>query len=125
MVDPEATVLEVNVEIRRILGRQPQEWLVSKSWAMVEMKSRRELDSGHGVDHVVNDDFDHAELAVAACLDVLEVQGHDVVELTVSFGPIEHLPEATRKHTLDRIINGVLAQRSGVTIYVGWDEDRS
>lgn len=124
MADPGAAVLEVYVEIRRILGRQPQEWLVSKSWALVEIKGRRELDSGHRVDHVVNDDFDHAELAVAGCLEVLEVQGQDVVELTVNFGPIEHLTEATRKHTLDRIINGVLAQRSGLTIYVGWDEDQ-
>lgn len=120
MAESEATVLEVNVEVRRLLGRKPHHWLVSKGWALVEMNSRRQLDSGQAVEHVVDNDLDHAEVAAAACLEAIGDQGHDVVELTVDFGNVDHLAEATRKHMLGRIVSTVRAQKSGISIYVGW-----
>jgi len=119
----EPEVLAVYIQIHRILGRNPQEWLVHKGWEIEGLNSRRRLGHGSVTEDVTDDHLDHAQVAAASCIELASAQNHQLVELTVDFGGVEHLTDAARRHYLDRIKQAVKDQAPGLSLYLGWAKD--
>ena len=64
----EETVLVVHVQIAGILGRDPKQWLVSKSWDLMEVRTKLIVDGDSVIEEVTDDHLDHTQVAADACL---------------------------------------------------------
>lgn len=118
----EETVLVVHVQIAGILGRDPKQWLVSKSWDHMEVRTRLIVDGDSVIEEVTDDHLDHTQVAADACLALIAEHKQNLVELNVDFGPVDDLTAAAREHTLDRIRKRVRQQEPEVTLNIGWSE---
>ena len=118
----EETLLVVHVQIAGILGRAPKQWLVSKSWDLMEARTRRLMDGDSVIEEVTDDQLDHSQVAADACLELMAEHKQNLVELKVDFGPVDDLAAAAREHMLDRIRSTVRQQRPEVTLHIGWGE---
>ena len=118
----EETVLVVHVQIAAIHGREPEQWLVGKSWDLMEVRTRLIVDGDSVIEEVTDDHLDHSQVAADACLELIAEHKQNLVELKVDFGRVDDLTATATEHMLDRIRNTVRQQRPEVTLNIGWGE---
>lgn len=116
----EETALVVHVQIAGIRGRDPKQWLVGKSWDLMEVRTKLVIDGDSVIEQLTDDHLDHTQVAADACLDLIAEHKQNLVELKVDFGHADNLTATAREHMLDRIRNTVRQQRPEVTLHIGW-----
>ena len=118
----EETVLVVHVQTAGLLGRDPKQWLVSKSWDLMEVRTRLVIDGDSVIEELTDDHLDHTQVAADACLELIAEHKQNLVELKVDFGRANNLTAAAREHMLDRIRKTIRQQEAEVTLHIGWGE---
>lgn len=118
----EETALVVHVQIASIRGRDPKQWLVSKSWDLREVRTRLVIDGDSVIEELTDDHLDHTKVAADACLDLIAEHRRNLVELKLDFGHADNLTAATREHMLDRIRKTIRQREAEVTLHIGWGE---